>query len=109
MITINIKPLSVNEAYKGRKYKTTKCDVFKNTFKSVMPDKIDVPKGYLSIHFIFGLSSKSGDGDNCVKISQDCIAEKYKFNDKLIKRWIIEVENVKKGNEFISFNLTKLF
>jgi len=105
MIKLNIKPLSVNEAYKGRKYKTDKCDSFKSKMNDILPCSIWLPPPPYEIHFIFGLSSKSSDGDNCVKIAQDCISTKYNFNDKLIKKWIIEVENVKKGEEYIKFQI----
>jgi len=110
MIKIDVKPLSVNSAYKGRKFKTKEHDLFKILMASKLPKTIELPPPPYCIHFEFGLSSALSDGDNCIKLTQDSIADKYGFNDRLIKRCIVDVEKVKKGSEYIKFkieNLTK--
>ena len=66
-----------------------------------MLPKITIPEAPYQIHFVFGLSSASSDGDNCVKNTQDCIAKYYGFNDKLIKRWIIDVVKTKKRSRIL--------
>ena len=60
------------------------------------------------IHFVFGFSSVSSDWDNCIKTTQDCIAEKYNFNDKLIRRGLVDIEIVPKGKEFFTFKIEHL-
>lgn len=70
-----------------------------------LPRSIDVPEGPLKITFVFGLSSKNADGDNCVKQAQDAIAKKYGFNDKRIDHWEIHKTSVPKGCEYIWFRL----
>lgn len=107
MIKLQIKPLSINEAYTGKRKRTEKYNVFKRQISFLLPN-IKLPEPPFEIHFKFGLSSLSSDGDNLIKTSQDCIAEKYGFNDKLIKRWIVDVEQVKKGHEYISFKIETL-
>ncbi len=107
MITVPIKPISVNEAYKGRRFRTEKCSKFKRDLYFMLPD-LKIPEPPYCINFKFGLSSASSDGDNCVKVAQDVISSRYNFNDKLIKKWIIEVENVSKGKEYISFKIESL-
>ena len=67
-----------------------------------------MPEPPYCIYFEFGLSSSLSDGDNCVKTAQDSIADKYGFNDRFIKRWIIDVEKVEKGKEYISFKIEHL-
>ena len=44
-------------------------------------------KKKLKINYIFGVSSKNADGDNCQKAFQDMLAEKYGFNDRQIYKW----------------------
>lgn len=106
MIKLNIKALSVNEAYKGRRFRTPKHDAFKTAIKYLLPSHYDLPKPPYCIEFIFGVSSQLSDGDNLVKCAQDSIADRYGFNDRLIKKWIIEVEQTEKGKEFIKFRIT---
>jgi Holliday junction resolvase RusA-like endonuclease len=67
--------------------------------------KIDVPPGPLAVTYIFGVSSKNADGDNLIKAFQDCLAERYAFNDCQIYLWEIEKQIVAKGHEFIAFEL----
>jgi len=76
--------------------------------RQLLPDNINLPPPPYVLHFEFGLNSGNSDGDNCVKLAQDSIADKYGFNDRYIKRWIIDVEQVKKGHEYISFKIETL-
>lgn len=62
-------------------------------------------KGKLELHIRFGVSSKQSDGDNLIKCFQDCLADKYGFNDKMIYRWAVDKVDVPKGNEYIEFEL----
>lgn len=104
-IELSIKPLSVNRAYRGRKFRTKEHDMFKKMMDKMLPTKIDIPDPPLLIHLDFGFSSASSDGDGPIKLTQDAIADKYGFNDKLIKKWIVEAFQVKKGEEFIRFKI----
>ena len=108
MIKIHRKPLSINEAYQGRRFRTPKYDLFKRDMNFLLPSDYKVPPPPYAIYFEFGLSSMSGDWDNCIKTIQDCISDKYGFNDKLIKRGIVDVVNVSKGHEYISFKIETL-
>ena len=105
MIKILIKPLSINEAYKGRKFRTVKYQWYKENVAKLLPSNYVLPLPPYFIHFIFGFSSVSSDWDNCIKTTQDCIAEKYNFNDKLIRRGLVDIEIVPKGKEFITFKI----
>jgi Holliday junction resolvase RusA-like endonuclease len=66
---------------------------------------VDIPDGYLELYLKFGFSSGNSDFDNPVKCFVDCLQKKYGFNDKMIKRCIIDVAQVKKGKEFIEWNV----
>lgn len=101
---LDIKPLSVNDAWKGRRFKTDKYKAYVNHILLILKP-FEVPMGYLELHIKWGFSSKGSDLDNPVKPFVDCLQKKYGFNDNKIKRCIIDVEHVKKGNEFIEWDI----
>jgi len=101
---INIKPLSVNSAWRGRRFKTDEYKNYEEVLLFLLP-KLNVPSGKLSVIYIFGLSSKNADGDNCIKQFQDIISKRYGFNDREIYHWDIKKVDVKKGDEFIEFEI----
>jgi len=104
MQTLKIKPLSVNEAFRGRRFKTPKYRAFqKIVLLSLKPVK--VPSGKLHLKLIFGFSSKGSDIDNPVKQFTDCLSKKFGFNDNQIYRLEVSKEIVSKGHEFISFEI----
>ena len=104
---LNIKPLSVNDAWKGKRFKTDKYKAYeKEVLMLLKPLKI--PDGYLQIYLKWGFSSRSSDWDNPIKSFQDCLQKKYGFNDNRIKKAVVECELVKKGNEFIEFNIKNI-
>ena len=102
-----IKPLSVNEAFRGRKFKTKKYIEFQQEMLLKLP-KMDIPEGKLEIHYKIGFSNSNSDLDNAFKQLNDCLQKKYGFNDNLIYRIIADKEIVKKGQEFIEFKICQL-
>lgn len=101
---LNIKPLSVNEAWKGRRLRSSKYKGFINDVMLILkPCKI--PPGFLELNLKFGFSNFNSDIDNPCKCFIDCLQKKYGFNDKLIYRLVVEREQVKKGKEFIEWNI----
>lgn len=106
MIKLKIKPLSLNHAYRGRRYTTPELADFKQLIHWTAP-KMLIPKGKLMVKYIFGVSSKNADGDNLIKCCQDALAEKYGFNDKNIYKWEVEKIDVEKGKEYIEFEIKK--
>jgi len=105
---INIKPLSVNEAWQGRRFKTEKYKVYSAAVSQILPNTISLPTAPYHIYFKFGFSSLASDWDNCIKPAQDILAARYKFNDKLIRKATVETEIVKKGEEYFEFQITSL-
>ena len=104
---IKVKPLSINQAFQGKRFKTL---LYKNYEQEVLcrlkPLKVSDKPLELSIKC--GLSSRNADVDNILKPFIDILQKKYVFNDKNIFKITIEKEIVKKGSEFIDFNLTEL-
>ena len=107
-IKVNIKPLSVNDAWKGKRFKTKEYSIYQKNLLLILPSKIDLPEPPYQIYLKFGFSSAHSDWDNPIKPTQDVLAAKYGFNDKLIKKGIVEVESVKKGEEFFEFSINKI-
>lgn len=107
MTRIQIKPLSVNKAWQGRRFKTPEYKEYQKHLTLMLP-RLKIPVPPYEIYFKFGMSSLSSDWDNCIKTTQDILAKKYKFNDKLIRRGVVEIESVPKGKEFIEFELKTL-
>jgi len=104
---LDIKPLSVNEAWQGKRFRTKKYKVYTLNILMILP-AMTVPEGELELYLKFGFSNSASDFDNPVKCFVDCLQKKYGFNDKMIKRCLIEVEKVKKGGEFIEFEIKEM-
>ena len=101
---INIKPLSVNEAWQGRRFKTPKYKSYeRDVLKLLRP--MDIPAGELVIYLEWGFSNTACDWDNPIKPFQDILQKKYKFDDKRVIEARIKKVKVKKGQEYINFDI----
>lgn len=101
VINLNKKPLSVNEAWKGRKFKTDDYRRFEKSCLVELP-KIDFkPLERIKLALTFGFSSSRSDIDNPVKPILDILCKKYGFDDRQIYELNVKKHIVKKGNEFI--------
>lgn len=107
MIEIPIKPLSVNEAFKGKRFKTQKYDTFIKSMSILLP-KINLPQAPYSMNIVLGYSSRASDIDNGLKSLLDCLVKKYGFDDREIYQMNVKKEIVKKGSEFIKFEINSL-
>lgn len=99
--------MSVNIAWKGRRFKTDNYKKYERDIALMLP-RFKVPEGLLEIWIEFGFSNSLSDFDNPVKPFVDCLQNKYGFNDRQIKRAHIEIIDVKKGDEYIKFDLREL-
>lgn len=105
MNVLNIKPLSVNEAWKGRRFKTDKYKRFEREILLMLPAGFEVPDGDLVLRLEWGFSSAGSDYDNPIKPFQDCLQKKYGFNDSRIVEGNQKKHKVKKGCEYIKWHL----
>jgi len=104
--TLQIKPLSVNEAFKGRKFRTDKYDMFIRNCLLMLPKTILIEdEKNIKLAIEFGFSSKASDIDNCCKSFIDCLVKKYKVDDRYIYELHIFKAIVKKGEEYIKFKI----
>jgi len=104
---LNIKPMSVNLAWQGKRFKTNKYKSYEKELLILLP-KLDIPDGELKVDLVFGFSSKLSDADNPVKCFVDVLQKKYGFNDNKIYEYSIKKVDVSKGSEFIEFNIMKI-
>lgn len=107
MVEINIKALSINQAFMGRRFKTGQYTKYQYSVLLMLP-KIHIGKAPYSLDIEFGLSSKLNDIDNGLKPFIDCLVKKYGFDDREIYKLNVIKTIVKKGKEFIKFQLSSI-
>lgn len=104
MIRIDIKPFSVNSAWKGVRYRTDEYKEFKKLL-TLKLKKVKIPEGDLQIYLRFGVSTRNADWDNPIKTFQDILCDKNGINDNRIYKGTVEKVIVKKGEEFIEYKI----
>lgn len=104
MHEVKIKPLSVNAAWQGRRFKSKAYEAYEKELSYLLP-KMRVSKGSLRLWIIFGIQ-KMQDIDSGLKQFIDVCQKKYEFNDRDIMGMIVEKRIVKKGEEYIQFEIS---
>lgn len=105
MKKIEIKLLSVNEAFQGRRFKTLAYKKFERDVLFLLP-KIDIPAAPYMFYYQFGFSSKLSDLLNPEKVITDIICKKYGIDDRYINKMILEKVMVEKGKEYFKFEIS---
>jgi Holliday junction resolvase RusA-like endonuclease len=106
---VDIKPLSVNNAWQGRRFKSPEYTAYeKEVLLKLQAFDLSNVKEPLELSMVVGLSNTASDVDNVVKPFVDILQKKYGFNDKYIYRLIVEKKIVVKGAEFIEFYIKRL-
>lgn len=105
MIKIDIKPISVNECWQGKRYKTKKYDAYIKKLLLMLPQKKIATNVNLKVYYEFGVSSPLSDWDNPVKPFQDVLQKKYNFDDRNIFEATVKKIIVPKGCEYIKFKI----
>ena len=100
-----IKPLSVNQCWMGRRFKTKLYKAYEAQTLTLLPKSIDIPSGALRLTLTIGFSNKRADIDNIAKPFIDILQKKYGFNDCQIYHLSMIKTIVKKGDEFIGFQI----
>ena len=104
---VNIKPLSVNQCWRGRRFKTPQYVKYEQMMLALLKP-MKVPEGALKLQIQVGFSSKLADIDNLLKPFIDILQKKFKFNDRDIYKLEVEKVIVAKGKEFIDFEIKQL-
>ena len=99
-IHIRIKPLSVNDAWQGKRFKSDAYKDYEKLMFCILPAG-SLPEPPYRIYYEFGFSDARSDYDNPCKPLGDILQKKYQFNDKDIYEAHIRKRIVKKGEEYI--------
>ena len=103
---LKIKPLTINQAFKGRRFRTDLYNDYIQKMHVILPKEIDIPEPKnVKIAIEFGFSTKLSDIDNCIKPFLDCLVKKYKVDDRYIYEMHVFKSIVKKGEEYIKFKI----
>lgn len=107
MERINVKPMSINVAWQGKRFKTKEYQQYETVVKYLLPPNITTyDKMHISLEF--GVSSKLFDWDNAIKPFVDILQKKYGFDDKVIYEANVRKVLVPKGKEYIKFKLSEI-
>ena len=108
MNKLRIKPLSTNQCWQGKRFSTPAYKSYIQEMLYILP-KINVPQSkQLFLYIEVGFSSKLADIDNVLKPFIDCLQKKYGFNDRDIYELQVVKEIVKKGEEYVHFDIGSL-
>jgi len=104
MYSLPIKPLSINQAFQGRRYKNNTYLSYERAVMLMLP-KLKLPEPPYILTLEFGFSSPLADLSNPIKLFEDILQKKYGFNDKEIFKIVATKVHTKKGKEFINFKI----
>jgi len=105
-----VKPLSVNKCYTGVRRKSKHYRQYEKDLNLKLNNEFQLFSkcAKLKLSIEFGLSNRGADLDNCVKVFQDILQKKYLFNDNQIYSLILNKEIIKKGSEYIKYQLEEI-
>lgn len=99
-IAVKMKPLSVNEAWQGKRFKTDAYKAYEMEMLCRLPPG-RLPDPPYRVYYEFGFSNRQADFDNPCKPLGDILQKKYGFNDCNIYEAHIVKRIVKRGNEYV--------
>lgn len=80
--TLNIKPMLVNAAWRGRRFSTPAKKAYEAALRFALPKVAVVGGPYYRVAYDFHLAHfATTDWDNCVKVTQDCIVARGIITD----------------------------
>jgi Holliday junction resolvase RusA-like endonuclease len=102
---INVKPMSVNQAWKGGRYKSAVYQDYEHNLMLRLPPRTEVIDSTdIHLYIEVGILA-TADLDNIAKCFIDVLQKKYKFNDRYITFIQMTKKNVSKNHEYITFRL----
>jgi Holliday junction resolvase RusA-like endonuclease len=115
MIKMMIKPMSVNKAWQGKRYKTPAYKQYEKAINYLLPASLPNLSAKeisqckrLKVVIEYGFSSPLADIDNPTKLIIDIMQKKYGFNDRRIYEMHLFKKDVKKGQEYIKFEINRI-
>jgi Holliday junction resolvase RusA-like endonuclease len=107
VIRIDIKPLSVNLAWQGKRFKTDAYKQYEHDVLLMLPT-LKLPKAPYKLTLMVGFRNKASDLDNICKPFLDILQKKYGMNDKDIYELNLTKVIVLKKQEYIKFKIEHL-
>lgn len=107
MIKVPLKPLSVNQAYTGKRFSTPEKNKFTKACDALIRAG-KVPDGKLRVDFEFGVSNKAQDVDGPIKVCLDVMQKRFDFNDNRVYELTARKVIVTKGQEYWAFEITAI-
>ena len=107
ILRIPLKPVSINAAFQGRRFKTKECVKFCEDFMLVMPRK-EMVEGVVEVEYHFYMvNHKMVDYDNVIKVTQDMLVKKKYIEDdrKIYKATIYKIPS---DSDFIVVSIKPL-
>lgn len=105
---IDIKPMSVNVAWQGKRFKTPEYKAYAQHVKLLLKP-LELPEPPYTLVFEWGFSNPQADYDNPIKPFQDILQDYYGFNDRDIEVGIQIKRVVPKGEEYVKFRFLPAF
>lgn len=87
-INLQIKPLSVNEAWRVKGLKHQKYKRYESDILLMLP-KVEITD-FRKIKITYGFSNKASDIDNPTKMILDILQKKYGINDRYIDYLVLQ-------------------
>lgn len=103
MNRVDVKPISINSAYRGGRRFKTKGYIDFEAHSMAIIKKEKLPEGPIGLLLEYGFSNRAQDVDSCIKMSIDVLQKRLGFNDKIIMELYVKKILVPKGEEFWSF------
>lgn len=110
MIIVTVKPISVNTAWQGRRFKTEAYKAFEKECLYKLPagKYQGSTSSKINLELEFGFSNKQQDIDGPTKLVIDILQNKYGFNDNQIYQLNVLKKIVRKGGEYWAFNFCEM-
>lgn len=105
---IKVKPLSINKAFQGRRFKTRDCKNFESEVLFLLKNYKKKHEGWVWIDYIWGIKNfKMSDVDNLVKPFQDCLVSAGVIkDDRYVKGFTSE--KFEAQEDYIAFRIQDL-
>ena len=104
---LDIKPISINKAFRGRRFKTQECNDYEDDFMKIAPRQKMI-EGIVEIEYKFYTKNhKMADIDNMIKVTQDLLVKcHYIEDDRKIYKLI--VYKIPSDRDYMEIEIKKL-
>ena len=106
-VVVNLKPLSINIAFKGRRFKTQECKQYEKDLWVLLPKKERVEGKYSLVLDFFLKRPGNTDVSNLIKILEDILVKKEYIKDDRYC-WDLHVRKHKADEDSIGIEIKEI-